>query len=352
MIATSIISFVVCHGGPAAHFAAFREALAKKGHQIEIYASGPAADQLKKSNTPFIPFDSNSSTAAKDVAARVKNSSVVLTDVGYFFDETLQRELQGTHHAAYYDNGEPFVTAEWSSQAARVMNLADSVLFANANLAESEILDGDKKPIDFGEKTRFGIGYYPIAQAEALRERRHAEHPTMRAKLFEQLNIEDCGQRLITYFGGNNSTYFDEALPAFLKMVEQGALSKDALLILQQHPGAKAMNRDGTLAQGKLHLSPLSSEEAMVATDVALYYQTSMGPQFVIAEIPTIQVGHEIYSDILVRSGLAPSATDATTLKDALKKTPPSLNKEQLLNLIGIRADWEDRLERALFSQK
>ncbi len=52
--------------------------------------------------------------------------------------------------------------------------------------------------------------------------------------------------------------------------------------------------------------------------DAAFYYQTSMGPQFVLAGIPTVQIAHETYQDILVKNKLSPSVTDVEQFLDVL----------------------------------
>ena len=161
----------------------------------------------------------------------------------------------------------------------------------------------------------------------------------------------DSGQKILVYFGGNNDVYFEKAFPAFLRLVEESNLDPSQYLVLfQQHPGARAKNRDGKLAEGQLILSELPSEEAQILADAALYYQTSMGPQFALAHIPPIQVGHETFPDLLVRSGLAPSATTPDELLRALGRltVKTELQEEKLLEALGISKNWLVRLERTV----
>ena len=87
--------------------------------------------------------------------------------------------------------------------------------------------------------------------------------------------------------------------------------------------------------------------------DAALYYQTSMGAQFALLGIRTIQVGHEIYEDILIRNQLAPSVTSAEGLTCELKALSSDYkqpSQEVIFDGLGICSDWLTRLEDALIN--
>lgn len=89
--------------------------------------------------------------------------------------------------------------------------------------------------------------------------------------------------------GGNNHTYFLEALPADLAWIqglhEQNKLC-DVMIVFQQHPGAKTQKRDGALVTQlakhgpKMVFFDMDSEQALALADAVAYYQTSMGPQW------------------------------------------------------------------------
>ncbi len=132
---------------------------------------------------------------------------------------------------------------------------------------------------------------------------------------------------------------------------------------MQQHPGAKEKNLDANLVRQwqELHtqagiprilISQVSSDEAQIVADAMLYYQTSMGPQFVLAGIPTVQIGHNTYEDILVKNGLCPSVTDAVGFLNALTRLQKSAEKksghEAIYQGLGITSCWANQLEDAI----
>ena len=139
-------------------------------------------------------------------------ASFVLTDVGHAFDIKIQKSLTihatKTPHLAYYDNPESLVPGGYSYTAAEVMLAAEGVLFANATLSEAKIYNEVGKEVDFGSRKRMGIGYYPISQAKKIAERRELEHDKMQTQFLTKNKIEDKGQKVLVYFGGNNDEYF------------------------------------------------------------------------------------------------------------------------------------------------
>ena len=100
----------------------------------------------------------------------------------------------------------------------------------------------------------------------------------------------------------------------------------------------------------KVILSDFSSDHAQVLADAALYYQTSMGPQFVLEGIPTIQIGHETYEDILVKNGFATSVTNAKGFAQFVEKLEEidQVSKKDLLKSLGVKENWADRLENII----
>lgn len=371
-----ILCLIACHGGPADHFATYSEVLSKKGYEVQIYATGPALVKFKERGIEVkSPFSLDGLSNEKEdalaisIAKTCKAASFIITDVGHPFAAKVQKALSihalNSHHFAYYDNPEPFVPGGYSSTAAEVIKFAKGVLFANDTLATSSIYSDPGKEIDFTDKKRFGIGYYPVSQAHQISEKRILQHDSARLDFLLKNNITDTGQKLLVYFGGNNEEYFSKAFPSFLSYVTEAsklANFENVVIIIQQHPGAKVKNLDGQQVEfwlkdfgkqanmPKIIISDFSSEAAQVLADAALYYQTSMGPQFVLEKIPTIQVGHETYEDILVRNHLAPTVTDANGLIEAIKDLDKNkkMSEESLLNSLGIKEDWPTRLENAI----
>lgn len=342
------LSLVVCHGGPAVHFTAIQKALASRGFEVEIHASGPAADQLTKMGVRFTRFDAKSEGAAAEVAGRVKNAAIVITDVGEVFDEGIQRHLEcsTTPHLAYYDNPLDYVPG-WSTNAARVIKHASGALFANANLVSKITADGST-PVDLKGKSVYGVGYYPFESAIALKERRGSDRCGLKQDLFNALGIEDPNREVVVYFGGNTEHYFNTELPLLLKLVEEGAFG-NRVVLLQQHPGAKASGRETALVKDKIHLSPVNSETAMLLADYASYSQTSMAPQFLILEIPTIQIGGR-KDDPFIQKGAVVYVSSKRDLEAAFQNPPKKLSQQEIKGVLGAKDDWEEALANYLKS--
>lgn len=381
------VCFIACHDGPASHFATYAEVLKERGYDIHIHATGPALNRFKargvEVHSPFSldnlsPQDEDSLAATIAIAS--STAHVIITDLGHLFDVKLHKALHvhaaNTLRFAYYDNPEPFVPGEYSPIAAEVIKVAENFLFPNANLAEATIYRMPGEEIDFTGKNRFGLGYYPVSQAKKMAEKRKSDHQKVRAEFLLNHGLEDKQQKILVYFGGNNEEYFSKALPAFLSFVAQASELDQAsgltdlentIIVMQQHPSAKLKNRDGqlieawlkefekqadkpeTIKKPKVIISYFTSDYAQVLADGAFYYQTSMSPQFILAGIPTVQIGHETYEDILVRNQLAPSVTHAEGLIQVIK-TLGSQQKPHadLLNGLGIKENWADRLENII----
>jgi hypothetical protein len=343
------VYFVACHGGPADHFATFAEELGRAGYEVRVCASGPALKKFQDRNIRvLIPFDAEKSSP-EELARQIEKGAVVITDVGHPFAIDLQKRVSGL---AYYDNPEADVPGGYSEVASRVMRAAKRVLFANGNLATAP---------RFQElQDRRAIGYYPVAQGEKLRVARKESGPAMRAKFFRFHNLQDHGEKVLVYFGGNNTTYFQEAFPAFLHALSEGEQHIDLsrfLIVFQQHPGAKASNIDRNMFEQwrrsrpnwRVVFSCWSSDEVQVAADGALYYQTSMGSLFALAGIPTLQVGHKTYEDLLVREGICPSVTNGVDFACAIEALKPAeISQEEIEKSLGIHKDWFERLKEAL----
>jgi hypothetical protein len=374
------ICLIACHGGPADHFATFAENLSKNA-VIKIYASGPALKKFQERGIAVkVPFIIDQISAeeedalAEQIAKACSTASVVITDVGHLFDIKIQKAIarQAVHvsRLAYYDNPEPYVPGGYSAVAAEVMQVAQGILFANSNLAQAPVFQAPGKEIDFGNRKRVGIGYYPVNQAEKIAKRRTEEQSSMRQTFFQKNEWVDQDQKVLVYFGGNNEEYFLKALPAFLSLLEQGMVRADfthLVIVLQQHPGAKAKNIDRDIVERwiiaheempqtpKIVVSDFNSDDAQTLADGALYYQTSMGPQFVLAGIPTIQIGHETYEDILVKNRLCPSVTRADQwidVIDSLGHRREGIPQQIILRGLGIKQNWLHTLEAVLKLEK
>lgn len=374
-VSAAAVCFIACHGGPADHFSTFAEELTSKGHKVQIYATGPALkkfqDRKMEMIFPFSLENISEEEAAIQLAKSCWGADVIITDVGHVFDvslhEALKSQASKSLRLAYYDNPESYVPGGYSAVAAKVMLAAQGVLFANANLVKTPLYQAPSHEICLPLGKRIGLGYYPISQAEKIAKRRMSDQSQIRAQLFSKYSLTDRGQKVLVYAGGNNEEYFSKAFPAFLKFLSEASLQGDLsnfVVLLQQHPGAKEKNFDGELVRQWLEqhsgaakipqffISELNSDEAQVVADGMLYYQTSMGPQFVLAGIPTIQAGHDTYEDILVKNGLCSTVTNGEGLMSALARLQKNIGvesgNEAILQGLGISSDWANRLRRAI----
>jgi CheY-like chemotaxis protein len=369
----SFIYFIVCHVGPAEHFVEISKQVEKEGEEVRFYASGPALKKLEEQNiNTVIPFDAESFSdeTVEYLVKECSNAEVIITDMGHSFNEMLLKSLseKGLESIGYYDNRESYVPGGYSEKTAKSMRYASKVLFANANLASSPIYECPSLEIDYPHIKRIGLGYYPLKHAQKIADLRETEHTKMRSQFLIVNNFSDQGEKVVVYFGGNNSEYYEKAFPVFLeilsKSIELEDLSK-TVLVLQQHPGAKGKNVDGFMLEDwvknkgtkqapKFLISNLSSEDMLLVADGALYYQTSMGPLFCWAGIPTIQVGHQVNEDFLVRAGLCSTATNAQDFLQSLlhiKEEPLTLEKkESILSSLGINEDWFSVFTRSILS--
>ena len=360
MVFATAVCFIVCHAGPADHFAAYAEVLQKNEISCTIYASGPALDLLKKKGVEIIPFDSLSEGAAKQLAERCARFQVILTDVGHDFATEVQEAFQG-RAIAYYDNPEAFVAGGYSEKAAEAMRKARCVFFANKRFSKEPIFANLSEEILLS--SRKGIGFYPRSLGESILHARKEQRGALRNKLFAFLNTLDQGQTLFAYLGGNNTTYFETAWPQFLRALQEAQKVQDLssiLILLQQHPGAKekgldwiqAQNLPKTEGSAQILLSFLTTPELLTVADAVIYAQTSLGPQFAYAEIPTIQMMDPPYQDVLVTHQLCSTATSGDTLLKALNEiiqgTWRAPDLSALDQAIGFDPEWEKHLVDAV----
>ena len=371
---TKVVCFVCCHSGPADHFATFAEELIKDGYEVQIYASGPALKKFQDRNievrTSFIADNLSNEEElllAAEIVKTCSNAFAVLSDVGHKFDIALQKTLAEKApkilRLAYYDNPEspePYLPQDYSSVAKQVMNAVQKVLFANANLVQDST-------IHLPTQERIGLGYYPVIQADKIAKRRETDHSLMRSQFLKEHAKKDLGQKVLTYFGGNNGEYFTEAFPSFLQFLSEGIQKVDLsnfIIVLQQHPGAKSSNLDRLKVEDwiKKHeheikaptfiISDKTTDQMQIITEGALYHQTSMGPLLAIPGIPLIQIGAKHYEDVLIKGGLCPSVTNSSQLLKALASLKPQTisdqQKKEIFNSLGIKENWQETLKESL----
>jgi hypothetical protein len=362
----SAICFVMTHAGPAEHAAVFKEGLEQRGHEVHIYADGPALEVLVRQGVMegLYPLNNLEMDAVDWIVAREAGVSALVLDVSSFLSlelmERFERQSPSTLRVAYYDNPEPYVPGGYSLVASKVMGKASRVLFAYGYLEKVPLYEAPFVEVELALDRRFGIGYIPLDTAKALQEvRSKTKTRAKRQFLVDQGYEED--KKVFLYAGGNNRDYFERGFPFFLHLLskaqEEGIDLSSWVILFQQHPGAKQDNVDGRRLQAWIEehgswdkapswvVSHCTTEEAEPFVDAILYTQTSMGVRWAIAGIPTFQVRSELYEDLLVRYGMAEWAVSLTPLLggETRPKEGPSIEV-----LLGYRRDFLDRLERAL----
>jgi hypothetical protein len=334
------VYFLTSHPNSSNHFVEFIEAMQQEGIECGVIPT----DNVKSKFTNVRILD----------PSEIKGPAIVVADYAF---QNLEALFTKWHHtnpdielALYYDNPEKFVPGGYSEDFAKVAKVADTILFANANLVSSGIEKAPNEKIDLEGKKKMGIGYYPTKEAKEIIKKR-AESQQIRKDLFEQLRIEDKGQQIYAYMGGANEEYFEKAFPAFLDILSKSEL-ENAIVVLQQHP--RAGNRDTKLLEQfsfniPICVSKMQNCQTLAIADVVLYYQTSMAPQFVFGDIPKIiQIGHNTYTDVLVRHGIT-SVTSSEQLQEALLQQK-TINKTLLKIALGMNKRWKKQL-RYLFAE-
>ncbi len=347
---SATIVFVACNAAPAEHFSA---PIQQFPSAIVCAATGPADDKFRERKViPNIVVDIQKEEQALDAIMKVaKTAKIVITDVGNRFSskvhERLMSEAPEVARVAWYENPERFVPG-YSPVAEEVMKKVQYVWFSNANLEKGPIYSHEEplKEVDFTGITRVGIGNFPLQQAE------HVAHLRR--------------QRTVAYMGGNNEEYFTKAFPAFLGFITEGMQNEDLshlTFVLQQHPSAKKENRDGKLLEKwqdthrdnphapKLQLSSYSQVEMQTKAHAVMYWQTSMSPQFYVAGIPAIQVGHRLFQDTLVRERLCDEAISTESFLAALDKLAPQRSPEEkakIEKVVGVKKEWATIIRTAV----
>lgn len=367
------VYFVTNHPGPAKQFATLAESLKEKSIPFGVLCGKNVIKPFDSKMIPHQTFDeeADTETLSQLVLKVAANASYVITDISNEkwseVHSTLASKAENVRRVVYYDNPENCVPGGYSETAAKVIPYAQTILFSNHRFESDSIYKSPGDEIDLTAQERFGLGLYLRDEAAAITKLRLEEGPKLRQQLFEQIGVKDEGQKIITYIGGANAVYYEEAFPAFLEILQflylnQSPLLKNVIFLLQQHPraskeGDQDFNQIKKLQQQEklpgdckwIVPSKFNTFQGLAIADVAVYYQTSMAAQFPFAGIPTIQVGHEKFEDCLTENGF-PSVKDSEgfqiEVEKLFKNTESAISQEQIENLeasLGIRADWKER---------
>jgi len=351
---TTSICFVVCNFGPAAHFSEFIPALTSEGREVKVFASERVYEKMADCGFDVERFSETESEAER-VATLTSMAQVIITDLGKTFSTTLHRKLQSlcaddTKRIAYWDNPESFVPGGYSEESAQTIALANYVVTAT-HLSSPPCFAKDT-PIDLSEKEVSSLGYFPIEQGERIAKQRATDHATKREEFLTSKGLS-LSTQLCVLIGGNNTDYFDLAIPALrdqlLTLKMAGIDLNQWVFLIQQHPAARAEGSDiQQLTELAPHIiiSDMLTDDALVIADCLLYRQTSMAPQFVAAGIPTIQFGPSPYQDLLAINHLCLTANTPEQLQAALKgESRLTVDRATLQETFGFDSEWRERLK-------
>lgn len=368
------VCFVTAHPNPSNHFVQYVQAFEERGVTCTVIADKNVSKKFVSLKADVIELDLNSKGWMSEIEGVLAKQSIVITDIAserwICLHDWLKRCHPGIERAVYYDNPEQYVPGGYSEMAAKVIQSAQIVLFANALLPEKGIEIEEGIPIDLSKKTLYGIGYYPQSDAESILKMRNDEETRkqLRDTFLSKMKIEYCGQKIFIYTGGANDEYDCEAFPHFVDILSElvclkGAPLKGKIVIIQQHPRApKRGNHDAKKLSEFLerHSLPencsivLSTKDdmptihALAISDGVFYHQTSMAAQFALARIPVIaQVAHKRNCDILLNCGY-PFVKEATDLAAIMNGEHSDADSSQVEKELGIDANWKDNLFQIL----
>lgn len=338
-----MVAFIAMHTLPAEHFTIFESVLNKKGISTQMIMGGVAKRALG-SRLPDIDMDIWVGRGVKEFSKAAseacEHSKIIFVGIGHqfsghFLEAILERYGKSKRVILYYENPEVFVPGGYSelAQAAIVIGKPREIVFANENLAREGIsvcegLEGVRK---------LGLGYYLMSDIEILK------------KLQAERGREKG--RVWLYLAGaeTNRDYINKAFPAFINMVSEISFEENPItLIFRKHPRSSGIDWEQLNALKKPGLTILLDEDSLLNTlaiaDYAFYYQTSLSPLLVLAGINTIQVGHEVYHEILVDKGIIPVATNASEFRRILDSPKNEIAEEVVYDAIGYDPLWENRL--------
>ena len=338
-----MVAFVAMHSLPAEHFLIFQSLLAKNSIPTRMIVGGVAKKALG-SRLPDVDMDVWEGKEIKEFSNEVAKScefaNIIFVGIGHqFAGHFLEAitELYGSLKRVilYYENPEVYVPGGYSdlAQSAVTLGRPEEVLFANKNLAKK----GVSVCKGLERVRKIGLGYYPMHDVEVLK------------KLRAEKKVE--ASRVFVYLGGAeaNTDYFDKALPAFIEMLSKiSFLESPTTLIFRKHPRSSGADWSIVKAFEMPGLTVVLDIDSLLNTlaraDYTFYYQTSLSPLLILGGVNPIQVGHEVYREVLVDKGLIPVATSTEGLGSLLGNSMGIVDDEVVFNAIGFDPLWENNL--------
>jgi len=335
-------AFITLHSLPAEHFVCFERVF--RGVVPTYMMFGDMAKKALNITPLYLDLDlldkSDMDAFAEQIAKTCECANIIFISIGHASSGYIVKAIHNSYKDTkriilYYDNPEAFVPGGYSEVAYAAIEFGKpkEIKIANKNLASLDI--GIFKGLERVKK--IGLGFYPMKQVEDLKKARSRK--------------EMRRERVFLYLGGSetNTEYMEKAFPAFLQMLKQMSFEKEpTTLYFRAHPRSSGIDFRAVEALSKPGLTVLKAPqdllESLSLADYALYYQTSLSPLIVLGGIQAIQVGHEVYHEILVDKGIIPFATTVEELDVVLKRSFSCYSEDAVYDAVGFDPKWEENL--------
>ncbi len=171
----SNVCFITAHPNPANHFAEFVKVFEEQDTSCTILAEQNVQGKFSQVKSNVIPFDASileNDSFYEQLISKIPVDSILVTDIGSEKWADLHQKLAQDHpnikRIAYYDNPEQYVPGGYSELAARVIDTAQAVLFANKTHVQQGIEKSPGIALDLSKKELIGVGYYPEKEAQTI----------------------------------------------------------------------------------------------------------------------------------------------------------------------------------------
>lgn len=358
-ITTQPLIIFTTHPGPSQHITDWVQILPQNQQEnIHIYTDA-------NSERYFLPLTNTSTkvTVISKEDLQIKNftslinetAKTILVGVGGDSEKNILEYVSKQHSSiekiVYYDNLNSHIPGGYSNRAAEAINFADTV-WLNARLAKTGLYEREDKSISLEGKSVEALDYFNFSISNSIREDRR-DRLELRTQFLKEHGIENTECKIIPYLGGNNTTYFEESLPTLINIIEEYPSILDTnVIVLFQHPGAKAENKDAQAIEAvKKKLNPPQSKNLLVTkwdsnrglrvADHVFFSQTSMLSHILLANVPVTEINKKQNRDIFSSGNLVPFAKDVETLKKALTESDDrEPTREKTIQILNCNVDW------------
>jgi len=140
------VCFVTEHPNPANHFEKFVQVCEERGISCKVITGKNVSDkfaQIKSKVVVIDPASLQNEELLTQLEQEMTSQSIVFTDIANKRWVALHQKLSEKHpsikRAVYYDNPEGYVPGGYSKLAAKVIDKAQIILFANKSLVHKGV---------------------------------------------------------------------------------------------------------------------------------------------------------------------------------------------------------------------